>query len=94
MTAYRHLETYAPDTGAGVLLIHLQPPFSIIQDDLRCGRAKRTLILVNKISIVTQKFMYAVPGSKVSVSIGGHLTRMRNGGLIQLLAHMGRYGGG
>ena len=40
--AYRHLETYARDTGAGMLLIQLQPPFSIIQDDLRCGRTKMT----------------------------------------------------
>ena len=42
LTAYRHLETYAPDTGEGMLLIHLQPPFSVMQDDLRWGRAKMT----------------------------------------------------
>ena len=42
LTAYRHLETYAPDTGAGMLLIHLQPPFNVMQDDLRCGRAEMT----------------------------------------------------
>ena len=40
VTAYRHLETYGPDTGAGMLLIHLQPPFSVMQEDLRYDRAK------------------------------------------------------
>ena len=42
LTAYRNLETYAPHAGAGMLLIHLQPPFSVMQDDLRYGRAKMT----------------------------------------------------
>ena len=42
VTAYRHLETYALDTGAGILLIHLQPPLSVMHEDLRCGRVKMT----------------------------------------------------
>ena len=42
LRAYRHLETYARERGAGMLLVQLQPLFSIIQDDLRHGRTKMT----------------------------------------------------
>ena len=42
LTAYRYLETDAADTGAGMLLIHLKPHFSVMQDVLRYGRAKMT----------------------------------------------------
>ena len=42
LTAYRNLETYGPDTGAGMLLIHLQPPFNVSHEAEGEGRAKMT----------------------------------------------------
>ena len=46
LTAYRHLETYAEDKEAGMLLIHILVSFSLLisvmRHDVRCGRAKAT----------------------------------------------------
>ena len=65
ITANRHLETYAPDTGAGMSLIHFLFSFSLLISvmwhDVRCGCAKVTLIKLIRRLKETKKYIRDMP---------------------------------
>ena len=65
LAANRHLETYAQDTGAGMSLIHFLVSFSLLisvmRYDVRCGRAKVTLMKPIKRLKETKKCIRDMP---------------------------------